>query len=448
MQVQVLSPARSIIYFRSSLEAKINQHSPIEHELEIRIDEAELKEAFDLAYREMRPKLSLPGFRPGKAPMGMVKKLHGDSIEGDALEKLAQEKFRLAAQENDIKPLGYPVMTDLHRHAGEGAHVKIAYEVAPEITLNDFAGMEVEKPVYQISDEDVDARIRRMRFAEAEQEPTELIDDEERLVTLNLRELEPEEGKEPNNTDGVQAYLADPDVLPEIRDALMGKKIGDVVEVELPKNPTNAEAAEHAEKGKVEVTVVGVSKVKLPELSEEYVKKVSRDKASNEAELRSAVREELEAGGIQRGQEEFDEAIVRGVIAKHDFLVPRTITHAVLDQMIADYKERNRQRGYPEEFGLDEKAFRDRMWSVAEQRGKWSLLMEKLIEANNLQANESDFETLAEKQAAEYGLSKDNLLKFYQKDDRIRHQMETGKVTEWLRTQVTPKEKAIGRNIV
>jgi trigger factor len=444
VQVQVLSPAPNSFIFEA-LEAKINQHSAIEHELEIHIDESELKEAFDEAYREVRPKLSLPGFRPGKAPMGMVKKMHGDSIEGDALEKLAQEKFRIAAKENDIKPLGSPVMTDLHRHAGEGAHVKIAYEVAPEIELKDFAGMEVEKPVYVIADEDIDARIRRIRFAEAEQEPTEEIDDEERLVTLNLRELEPEAGKEPNNTDGVQAYLADPDVLPEIREALLGKKVGNVVEIELPKNPTNAQSSETAERGKVEVTVVAVSKVKLPELTEEYIKKISRDRASTEDELRATVREELEAAGIERGREEHDEAIVRGIIVRHEFLVPRTVTHAVLDQMIADFKERNRQRGYPEEFGLDEKAFRDRMWNVAEQRAKWSLLMEKLIEANHLQASDEDFDALAEKQAAEYGLSKENLLKFYQKDDRIRHQMETTKVTEWLRTQVTPKEKEIGR---
>jgi len=428
------------------LEAKINQHSPIEHELEIHIEEAELKEAFDEAYREIRPKLSLPGFRPGKAPMGMVKKMHGDSIEGDALEKLAQEKFRVAAKEHDIKPIGYPVMTDLHRHSGEGAHVKIAYEVAPEIELKDFDGMEVEKPVYKITDEDVDARIRRMRFAEAEQEETDSIDNEERLVTLNLHELEPEEGKEPNNTDGVQAYLADPDVLPEIREALIGKKVGDVVQIELPKNPTNAEAAKTGERGKVEVTVVGVSKVKLPELTEEYVKKISRDHASNEEELRKAVHVELEESGKMRGQEEFDEGIIRGLIQRHDFLVPRTITHAVLDQMITDYKERNRQRGYPEDFGLDEKAFRERMWNVAEQRGKWSLLMEKLIEANKLEATDEDFDSLAEKQAAEYGLSKENLIKFYQKDERVKHQMETTKVTEWLRSKVTAKEKEIGRH--
>ena len=427
------------------MEAKIKELSPIERELEIIIPETELQEAFEEAFREIRPKLALPGFRPGKAPMGLVKKMHGDAVEGDTLEKLAQEKFRLAAKEHDIKPLGYPVMTDLHRHAGEGAHVKIAYEIAPEFELTPFEGIEIEKPVYVITDEDVDARIRRIRFSQATQEPTDAVDDEETVVTLNMHEVNPEEGKEPNDSEGVQAYLADPDVLPEIKTALVGKKVGDKFEVQLPKNPSSAEASVQSEYGTVELTLTEAKSVKLPTMDEEFIKKVSRDKSSTEDELKKDILDELEKGAIQRSDEEYEENIVKHLLSLHEIPVPRTITHAVLEQMIADYKERNRMRGYPEEFGLDEEAFRERMWPIAESRGKWSLLQEKLIDVHKLAPASEDFEELAKKQAEEYGLSKENLMKYYEKDERVKQKLEAEKLGKWLREQVKPVEKEIRR---
>ena len=146
------------------MEATIHNRSQVLRELEIFVGEEEVNKAFNDAYRTMRPRLSLPGFRPGKAPMSVVKKLHGEAIEGDTLEKIAQEKFKEYAQEQKLEPIGRPIMTDLHRHAGEGAHFKISYEVKPEFELQDYEGLEVEHPVYSVTDKDVDERIHYLRF--------------------------------------------------------------------------------------------------------------------------------------------------------------------------------------------------------------------------------------------------------------------------------------------
>src|ERR1019366_1777067 len=183
------------------MTATIHEKSQISRELEIKVDEAELQEAFDEAYKTMRPRLSLPGFRPGKAPIGLVKKLHGDAIEGDALEKLAQDKFREAAEEYKIDPLGAPVMTDLHRHAGEGAHFRIMYEIAPIIEMKDFSGMEVEKKHLTITDTDVTDRIERLRFGLAEREPATKVEDAHTIVKIEMRELDVPEGTEPGKSE-------------------------------------------------------------------------------------------------------------------------------------------------------------------------------------------------------------------------------------------------------
>src|ERR1051325_3599144 len=152
-----------------------------------------MNKAFDEAFKSMRPKLTLPGFRPGKAPMSVVKKLHGDAIEGDTLEKLAQEKFQQYAEESKLEAIGRPVMTDLHRHAGEGAHFKISYEVKPEFELQDYSGIEVEQPMATVNDKDVDERLHYLRFNFSTREDAEEINGLETIANITFQETRSEE---------------------------------------------------------------------------------------------------------------------------------------------------------------------------------------------------------------------------------------------------------------
>ncbi|HET6510640.1 MAG TPA: trigger factor [Candidatus Kapabacteria bacterium] len=427
------------------METKLHERSAIARELEIFVDEAELQNAFDEAYKSIRPRLALPGFRPGKAPISLVKKMHGDSIEGETLEKLAQEKFRDAVDEMKLEPIGTPVMTDLHRHTGEGAHFKIAYEIAPEISIQDFNGMEVEQPVYAFDETDVEEHIHRVRFNMSTREEAETIESEEAIATLNMRELEPEEGKEPNTSSGVQVYLADPEIVPELKQQLIGKHVGDTIVTDLPKGPKQGATDAEPEKGRVELEITKVEKVILPEMTEDYIKQISRDKLSTEDELRADVKKELQKAYEQRSNEHLEENIVGELLKRHEFEVPRTVTHAILDQMLDEAKQENTRRGMPANYGIDEKDYRNRMWPVAEARGKWALLRDKLIEAESIEATDADLEELAKKEAEMYGLPAENLLKYYQKTESIKNRIVSEKLGKLLRDRVKINERKVER---
>jgi FKBP-type peptidyl-prolyl cis-trans isomerase (trigger factor) len=178
-------------------------------------------------------------------------------------------------------------------------------------------------------------------------------------------------------------------------------------------------------------------------LTEEFIAKISRDKVKTEEELRTDIKQELEAQAITASDEQFEENIVAELLKKHDIPVPKTIVRAILDQMIEEYKERNKQRGYPAEFGLDERAYRERMRPVAEARGKWVLLRDKLITSENLEASDTDLEDLAAKEAEKYGLSKENLLGYYKKNDGIKDRIVSDKLSALLRDRVKMTEKII-----
>jgi trigger factor len=430
------------------LRTELHERSQIQRELEIFVDEAELQTAFDEAYKTIRPRLELPGFRKGKAPMSFVKKMHGDAIEGDALEKMAEDKFRAAIEELKIEPIGSPVITDIHRHAGEGAHFKVAYEIQPQIELQDFSDMEVEQTIVPITEEDVEERIERLRFGNSERSDADRIDDEHAIATISMTELEPAAGREPGTSEGVDVYLADPDILPEIKTALLGKAKGEAVELELPKRQRGkGDDMMEEERGRVKITVEDVKKVVLPPLDDEFAKKVSEGKYETVEDLRTGMKKELEEASTKRSGEELEERIVEKLLEKHDFEVPRTLVNAVLEQMMEERRQQNTRRGFPANYGIEDDDFRHQMWHMAESRGKWMLLREKLIEAEGLEATDEDLEKLAESESEKYGLSKENLLKYYHKYDSVKNQIVSDKLGTRLREKVKVIEKPVERAV-
>ena len=418
------------------METTIHTRSQVLRELEIMVPEAEVNAAFDLAYRDIRPKMALPGFRAGKAPISLIKKMHGESIEGDTLEKIAQEKFKQVVEEQKIEPIGTPVMTDLHRHHGEGAHFKISYEVKPEIVLANFEGTEIEYPTYTVSDTDVEDRIHYLRFNYSEKAPTDTVADLETIVGLTFTERTAPEGEEAK-TEQTTVYLKDPQIVSELRDALVGKKVGDMFDIDLPRTDT-----ETKELMELTINVLSAEKVTLPEMTEEFCKKLSRDKSATELEVRILVRQELEENAKRRSQEAMESLMVNALLSKHDFLVPRTYTYVVIDSMIAEAKEENKRRGYPEEYGLgSEEEYRKAAWGNAEMRAKWLLLRDKLVEAMNISASEEDLTAMAERDAEQYGIAKENLLKYYLSNEEIKERIKSEKLVAELKNQFILKEK-------
>lgn len=405
-------------------------------ELEIFIPEDEVKQAIDRAFADLRPRVNLPGFRPGKAPIDVIKKLHGDAVEGDALEKLAQEKFRIAAEEHKLEPVGTPVMTDLHRHKGEGAHFRINYEVKPEITLADYEGLEIERPVLTVNEKDVDERIHYLRFNYATRTDTDTIVDAETIASLTFRELAPDEhGNEIPPPQSTDVYLYDPQVVEPIRTGLIGKKVGDTITLTLPKTH-----GDHVHEVPVEITVGKLVKVELPETDEEFSKKVSREQASTIDEVRALVRTELEAAAKRNSQEAFESNMVKALLDRHQFEVPRSITYSLIDAMIQEQRAENKRNGYPEEHGINVEEWREKYWQQSEMRGKWLLLRDKIIEAEQIDATDEDIEAIAARDAEAYGVKKENLLQYYRKNTEILERVKSEKLVDRLKEKFVVKD--------
>src|SRR5262249_49722682 len=132
----------------------------------------------------------IKGFRRGKAPLDMVKKLHGEAIEHGALDALANDFYRTAVEERNIHPLGSPVLTDLDYKRGEQLRFRVKYEVKPVITLGVYKGIPVERTVHPVPEAEVNEEILRIRRANSTFAESATATDDEHVVTADIQQLD------------------------------------------------------------------------------------------------------------------------------------------------------------------------------------------------------------------------------------------------------------------
>ena len=156
------------------MEVLIHSKNDVDHEIEIIVPYEELLPLFEKAYREEAKNITLPGFRRGKAPLQIVRKRFGTSIEYQVIEKLSNDYFRTALEERDIKPLGQPVLHTLDYEPGGALTIKVDYETAPDLTPRDYKGVQLEKLVHEITEEEVSEEISGFLKSERTLTPEEI----------------------------------------------------------------------------------------------------------------------------------------------------------------------------------------------------------------------------------------------------------------------------------
>src|SRR5258707_2456695 len=117
------------------MDVSITDITDVEKEILINVSAEELGPHFEKAYREYLPKIEIKGFRKGKAPLDLVKQIHGEAIEYNALDSIASEVYRDVIKERDIHPIGDPVLTDMDYKLGEALTFKIKYQIKPSFQL-------------------------------------------------------------------------------------------------------------------------------------------------------------------------------------------------------------------------------------------------------------------------------------------------------------------------
>lgn len=408
------------------MQSTINNLSDVSREVEISATAAEIQPHFDKAYMEYRPKVEIKGFRKGKAPLDLVKKLYGEMIEQETLPSVASELYRDVVKEKELRPIGEPVITDMHYHRGETFRVKIQYDIRPTIVLKDYKGIEVERPVHSVTEAEVDEEIMRLRKMDSTTEPADEATDDEYVVSGQMQELDPSGvaliGKK---SQSARFYLADPQLEKPIHDALKNARAGGEHRVAF-----QHQHGDHTHDVNLKITVSSVERVILPEFNADFVKKITKDKVSDPEEFRKKLHEDLTEYWKEKSRRHTVNSVIGEIVRRHDFQVPESLIRSVLEGLLEDVKNQYAKKQLPQDF--DRERFFQENRAYAIYQSKWALIREEIVKAEQISVSDGDLEALAEKEASRIGIDKARLTEYYKSSEQIKDRLVSEKLIEFL----------------
>lgn len=430
------------------MELKFNDVDASTKELEASFTYDEIKKDIELEVQKNSKKIQIAGFRKGKVPAPLLKKMFGDALEHEASEKVAGKKFWEIAEENQIRPIGTPKITDIDYKPGESFSFKIKYEVIPEIEVKDYTGNEIEVFDVKVKDEDVQQEINHILKSNEILEDVDIVsDDNTCILDVELTRIDTE-GKQVEGTKSevIKIDLSNDKVHPEISENSKGKKVGESFtfnfdDVRTVKNESGEEekVTDHYS---YKAVIKAIKKSVLPELNEELIKKVTKDKVTNEEDLRKEIKHDIEHYFEHQVEEMLRTKLITMLISKNDFNPPETLVHNFLDDMIKREEENQKKQGYRK---YDKEEAHKRLHKSAENEVKYYLLREALMKKENIKVGEDELTKMAEEEAAKTGLPVEKLLNYY-KSSNFSDRLSENKLFDFLKEHNTIKKVELGNN--
>jgi len=414
----------------------VNQLSDSMQEVEVNLKYDEILIEINDAYNEERKTISIDGFRKGKAPMGMVKKLYGEAIEFKASEKIANKKFWDAVDLQSLKPISTPQMVDLDFVPGDKLSFKVKYEIKPKLNLKNYKGLDIEKPIFKIKDGEVEREIDFLLKPHFKFEAADNIESNNFLITVNLQRNDPQGVPMiGHRSENMVIDLTDEKVNPQIKNNAQGKKVGESFNFVFVDEHSHGEEL-HREEFNYVADITKIEKLVKPELTEELVKKISGDKAATPEELNSFLQKNIEEYYTKQSEEVFTNNLLGEIVKNNEFTPPPGYVSSVLKRMV-ELERENSKRYKMQNF--DENAVTEYYKPRADWNAKWQIILENLADEENIKVEDSELEELAKKEAESIGISVAKLVKYYKDTNRSEMLLEE-KVIKFLKDQTKIKE--------
>jgi len=402
------------------MHLEIREQSPVLRMVRATVPAERLQNRLEEAYRRLRQRAHIRGFRPGRAPLELIRRLYGEAVRSEVYEELANE-VALAIWQEGHRPFGSVRIRSIETEENGDLHIEAEFDVKPEFELVDFEGVEVRVPVHAVRSEDVERELEQLRAHRAVLLPREGPAGEEDYVLLEVEELDPSGLPLVGTRQERWEYLGSQDMPPALRQALLGAEPGveRVVQEEGPSGQIR----------QLRIRVKEVKSVQKPDWDEALVQDLSQGRFTTLEELRQDVRAYLE-----REWERFDRSVERELIrAKllelHPIPIPPSLVEHMLERMLQD-----RLRRQP---NLDVERFRAESRPAAERAAHWHLVREKLLSHYGIRVEEADFDQYFSDLSRRSGIAEEQLRRYYQGlMDDLEAQLLEDKLIAFLKSKL------------
>ena len=382
--------------------------------LTIEVSAEDLDKAMEKAYQKQKSRISLPGFRKGKAPRKMIESMYGKGVfMEDAVNSLVPQEYTKALGECDLEIVSQPEINVTQMEPGKALIFTADVAVKPEVTLGDYKGVEVPKSEIAVTDEDVDAEVKKEQDKNAR---TVAVEDRAAangdITTIDFEGFVDGVAFDGGKGTDYALTLGSGTFIPGFEDQLVGANTGDHVEVKVT-FPEEYQAKELA--GKEAVFQCDVKKIEtkeVPELDDEFAKDVSE--FDTLAEYKEDVKKKLTEKKEKEARTAKENAAVDKAIENAQMDIPELMTKTECRQMMDDFSRRMQQQGlsmeqYFQFTGQSMDKMMEDMKPQALKRIQTRLVLEKVAEAENIQPSEEEITEEIQKMADAYKMEADKI---------------------------------------
>jgi trigger factor len=362
----------------------------------------------ELAYVGLGRRVKLRGFRPGKAPRKVLERHFRSEIESEVAEKIVQATLAEAVRVEDIDVVAPPHVS-ISEGVAEGKPLRYTarVEVKPRLEPKDYRGLAVTRRPPSVTDEQVSSEITRIQDAMAQLVPLEGRFDAQEGDWAVVDHEGTIEGKpfEGSRAEGVTVKVAPGSVSEGNLEALKGKKLGDVVEIEEPFAADHRVEALRGKVAKMRVTLKSLKTRQLPPVEDALAKSLGIEGVDTLDQLRERIRTDLTKREQRRAESELRDALVKAALEKNEFEVPPALVERAIDAMIEGAAERFARQGIDiRQLGLDQARMRGDLREQALLQVRGRLLLESIADAEKIEVTDEDLQAEITRLAGELGL--------------------------------------------
>ena len=382
-------------------------------ELQFSIDAEAFKGAVADVFKKEGKKYSVPGFRKGKAPKALIEKMYGaDVFTYDAINELFPEAFEAAVKEAGVEPVGRPEVTVDSASEAEGATLTVKVAVKPEVKVGSYNGLTVEKTVHTVTDEAVDAELKRVQERNARELTREGAAENGDTVDIDFEGFVDGKAFEGGKAEHYSLVLGSGSFIPGFEDQVVGHSAGEEFDVNV-KFPEEYGAAELA--GKDATFKIKLHEVKykeLPALDDDFAKDVSEYDTLDE--LKDSIRNNIKTNLDKQAEQKVENDLMDQVIANMKADIPDAMVDSRIDELVQDFEYRISQQGlkladYLKYMGMNIEQFRAQFKEQADKQVKMRLAMEAIVAKEGITASDEEFEEEVKRIADAYKMEADKV---------------------------------------
>ena len=384
-------------------------------ELQFSIDAEAFKGAVADVFKKEGKKYSVPGFRKGKAPRSLIEKMYGaDVFTYDAINELFPEAFEAAAKEAGVEPVGRPEVSVDSASEAEGATLTVKVAVKPEVKVGSYNGLTVEKTVHTVTDEAVDAELKRVQERNARELTREGAAQNGDIVDIDFEGFVDGVAFEGGKAEHYSLTLGSGSFIPGFEDQVIGMKAGEEKDLDI----TFPEDYHKDLAGKKVVFHVKAKEIKckeLPKLDDDFAKDVSEYDTLKE--LKDSIKREITEQREQSAKYAVENELMEKVAANIECDIPDALIDEQCARFLEEFKQRLQSQGIPYDqyckmTNMDEAKFLEEGKEPATRQVRMDLAVNAIIKEEKLEATDEEVEKQYNDLAEKYSMDVGELKKY------------------------------------